>query len=162
MFNRSIHWTVTSVFFGALLATAACKDTNGAEEEPDISSLRLTIGAANAQTVTIGSNPGCSVTGGPITIPINTTVSVTGSFLNSANSPDPVANDATVFRMSGNDGAEIAPTPTTIVWTRTGPFTGTLRGSAATTTGSMQVVAFHLEEQHEDWGECTVPITVTP
>jgi hypothetical protein len=148
----------------AALTLAACKDVSDPDPEPEIETLRLTVSTPNPQTITIATNPGCAVSNGPITIPINTAVAVSASFRNAAGQPDPIANDFTAFRLSGSDnptGAEPTPSPSTIEWTRTGPFTGILSGSAAT-TGSVQFSAFHLEEGHEDWGPCTVPITVTP
>lgn len=149
----------------AALTLASCKDVSDPEPEPEIETLQLTVSTPNPQTITVATNPGCAVTGGPITIPINTTVAISASFRNAANQPDPIANDPAIFKLTGSDnpsGAEPAPTPATIVWTRTGPFAGTLRGSVATTAGSVQFSAFHLEEEHEDWGPCTLPITVTP
>ena len=148
----------------ALLTVAGCKDVSDPEPEPEIESLQLMVFAPNPQTITVATNPGCAVTGGPITIPINTDVEISASFLNAAGQPDPIANNLLIFRLSGSNtptGAEPAPTPSTIEWTRIAPFRGTLRGSVAT-IGSVQFSAFHLEEGHEDWGPCTVPITVTP
>jgi hypothetical protein len=149
----------------ALLTVAGCKDVSDPEPEPEIETLQLTVSTPNPQTITVATNPGCAVTNGPIMIPINTAVAISASFRNAANQPDPIANNLLIFRLSGSDnphGAEPAPTPSTIEWTRTGPFSGILNGSVATTAGSVQFSAFHLEEEHEDWGPCTIPITVTP
>lgn len=143
------------------LGAGACKDTTTRDPEPDIATLQLTIGTPSAQVVTVASNPACQVTGGSIVLPVNTTVSVAASFRNTAGAADPIANDPAVFRLSGDAGAELEPSPPSIVWARTGPFSGTLRGSA-TTTGSVEVAAFHIDEGHEDWGPCTVPLVVTP
>ncbi len=154
----------TLVALALALAVGACDDTDPVgEAEPDIVTMRITVGTAAPATVNVTVD-GC-VESGPIMIPINTTVPITVVFLDAAGQPDPIASDPTVFRLTGSDaphGAEPAPTPATIVWARTGQFAGTLRGSAATTTGSVFFSAFHEEEGHEDAGPCEVPITVTP
>jgi hypothetical protein len=166
MLSRRHHVKVAAAFLLAALAAASCKDTKTQPEpEPEIETLRLTVGGASAATITVASNPGCAVTGGPITIHQNVTTTISASFRNAAGDADPVANDPATFRLSGSDnphGSEPAPTPATITWTRTGPFAGTLRGTATTTTGSVQFSAFHIGEGHEDWGPCAVPITVAP
>lgn len=154
---------MTSLALVLALAIGACDDTDPVEAEPDIVTMHITVGTATPATVNVVVD-GC-VESGPITIPINTTVPITVAFLTTGGVPDPIASDPTIFKLTGNDtphGAEPAPTPASIVWTRTGQFAGTLRGSAATTTGSVFLSAFHMEEGHEDAGPCEVPITVTP
>jgi len=147
----------------AVLAFGACKDTTDPDHEPDVASLRLTIGGTGGQVVTIATNPGCAVTGGPITLPANQARTMTATFLNDAGDPDPVANDATEFTLAGNTGqADPTPSPASITFARTGAFSGTLTGTTATTAGTMFVSLLHSEEGHEDWGPCSVPITVTP
>lgn len=151
-----------SLVLCAILAVTACKDTADPEPEPDVSSLRLTIGATNAQTVNVATNPGCAVTGGPITLKVNTPTAITGSFLNAGGTADPIANSSD-FRMAGTTtNGEIAPTPNTITFTRTGNFSGTLNGTATTTAGSASFALVHIEEGHADWGPCTVAISVVP
>ena len=152
------------VMLVAAAAVMACKDTTD-PHEVDVASLRLTIatpGTANTQTVTIASNPGCAVSGGPIALTVNQARTVTATFLNGAGTADPVANDADEFQLAGGEGENNpTPTPGTITFTRTGAFSGTLTGSAAT-SGSVFFSLLHLEEGHEDWGPCAVPITVSP
>ena len=148
-----------ALLFG--FALAACQDTMDPHEEPDIASMRITVGTG-AQTVNVSGSCAASA---PIALTLNATTPIAVVFLNAAGQPDPVANDASEFRLAGDalvaGGPEPAPTPTTIVWTRTGPFAGTLRGSAATQSGAVALSAFHIEEGHADYG-CSVPITVSP
>lgn len=154
--------TLTLLPLATMLALGACKDTTDPHGEPDVASLRLTLGGTGGQVVTIASNPGCAVTGGPITIVANQSRSITATFLNAAGEPDPVANDPNDFVLAGGQGQQNpTPTPASITFSRTGPFAGILLGTTAT-TGSMFVSLLHPQEGHEDWGPCSVPITVTP
>jgi hypothetical protein len=151
-------WTLCSI---ALLALTACKDTTDPDHEPDVATLRLVVGTTNAQTVTVAT--GCAVTGGPISLTVNQARTVSATFLNASGQPDPVANDADEFQLAGGEGqADPVPSPSSITFTRSGPFTGSLTGTAATTAGSMFVSLLHPVEGHEDWGPCAVPITVSP
>jgi hypothetical protein len=157
------RWTLLPLAAFAL----ACNDTTDPEPEPEIATMRILVGTgANQQTVNVAKS-GCVRTGNPITLALNTTTNISISFLNAAGQPDAVANDAAIFTVAGTTppgtagapAAEPAPTPSTIVWARTGNFTGTLRGSAATTAGSVTFSALHMEEGHADM-ECAVAITV--
>jgi hypothetical protein len=147
----------------ALVAVlAACRDTTDPEPEPDVATLRLTIGTTSPQTVTVATNPGCAVTGGPINLTVNQARAISASFLNAAGEPDPVANDPATFKLAGGEGQQNpTPTPPSIEFTRTGPFAGTLTGTAAA-QGSVFLSLLHIEEGHEDWGPCSVPISVAP
>lgn len=164
--SRNLGWM--PLVLGATLALAGggCESTGDPEPEPQIATMRLTIGGSQTVNVTGQSAPGGScVASQPIAIARNATTTIAASFLNAAGQPDPIANDPGVFRLAGSDnpaGAEPAPTPNTITWTRTGSFAGTLLGTVATTSGSVLLSAFHLEEGHADFGPCAVPITVTP
>ena len=156
-------WKVRCALAAIALVAAACNDTTDPEPEPDISTMRITIGSGGGvQTVNVSAN--CAVSA-PIALTMNTTTPVAVVFLNAAGQPDPIANDASVFRLAGDadvaGGPEPAPNPSTIVWARTGSFAGTLRGSASTLTGSVALSAFHLEEGHADYG-CAVPVQVSP
>ena len=147
----------------ALAGLGACLDTTDPDEEPDIAAMQVVVGTgAGAQTVTV-SRIGCQASGS-VALTVNVTTPIAVTFLNTAGQADPVANDPALFRLAGDadveGGPEPAPTPTTIVWARTGPFAGTLRGSA-TTTGSVALSAYHLEEGHADFG-CALPIMVNP
>lgn len=153
----------TLTLLGALaLVAAACEDTADPEPEPEVETLRLTIGTTNTQTVNIASNPACTVTGGPISLTVNQARTITASFLNSAGQPDPIAMDDDHFQLGGDEGEmNPTPTPSSITFSRTGSFSGTLTGTAAT-QGSVFLSLVHIEEAHEDWGPCAVPITVAP
>lgn len=156
--HRKGLWIVAALF-----AAVACSDTTNPKPEPDIASMRIVVGSgASALTVNVS---GSCVASQPISITVNTTTAMTVTFLNAAGQPDPVANDPAIFRLAGNadvpGGPEPAPTPTSIVWARTGPFAGTLRGSVATTSGSVALSALHIDEGHADFG-CNVPIVVGP
>lgn len=163
MFERKKLLTLATACALAMTATACDDDPIAVEEEPEIAVLRLTVTptGGTAQTVNI-TKAGCAQSA-PIALTLNNTATVSASFLNAAGQPDEIANDPDDFRLAGDadvaNGPELAPTPTTIVWTRTGAFAGTLRGSAATTTGSVKVSGFHIEEGHADFG-CTATITV--
>ena len=151
-----------AVPFACLMLLGACRDTTDPEPEPEVASVRLTIGGTTLQIVTIATNPGCAVTGGPINLTVGQARTLAATFLNDAGDPDPVANDAATFKLGGNEGqADPTPTPGTITFSRTGAFTGTLTGSAAT-SGTVFLSLLHVEEGHEDWGPCSVPISVSP
>jgi hypothetical protein len=156
--NRLLACAVGTVLLGA------CNDTTDPEPEPEIATMRILVGSgANAQTINVAKS-GCVRTGNPITLTVNTTASIAVSFLNAAGQPDPVANDPAIFKVAGSTtggttAPEPVPTPASIVWTRTSGFAGTLRGSAATSSGSVTFSALHIAEGHPDF-ECPVAITV--
>ena len=158
------RWT-KFLMLGSLFAVAACKDTTDPEHEIHVESLRLTIGtpgSASTQIVTIASNPGCAVSGGPIALTVNQAHTITATFLNDEGEADPHANDPEEFRLAGGEGqADPTPTPASITFSRAGAFSGTLTGTTAT-SGSVFLSLLHPEEGHEDWGPCSVPITVAP
>lgn len=144
----------------AALLLGACKDTTEPEDEPNVAALRLTVGTTNAQTINIAT--GCVVSGGAINLTANQARAISASFLNAAGQPDPIANDAGEFQLGGNTGQnDPTPTPSSITFSRTGAFSGTLTGTA-TTTGSVFLSLLHIEEGHADWGPCAVPISVSP
>lgn len=158
------RWTLPMAFIAAV-TLSACDDTIDPDpDEPSIATMRIVVGSGgSAQTVNV-ARTGCSATGGPVTLSLNVTTPVAISFLNAAGQPDAISNDATIFRVAGatigtTTAAEPVPTPGTITWARTGNFTGTLRGTAATTSGSVTFSAFHIQEGHPDF-ECAVSITV--
>ena len=149
------------LMIASLFIVAACKDTSDPDHEPDVATLRLTIGSTNPQTVNVAT--GCAVTGGPINLTVNQARTITASFLNAAGQPDPIGNDAEEFQLGGNTGqSNPTPTPSSITFTRTGAFTGSLMGTTATTGGSVFLSLWHTEVAHPDWGPCAVPITVSP
>jgi hypothetical protein len=135
-FRRSLR----SVAALALLSiAAACKDSTGSDPEPQIASVRVTVGA---QVVTI-SETGQQT--GTLTVPRASTP-VTVAWLRADGSADPVVNSQDFeVRM-------IAQGSTGISFTPAGPFAGTL---AATTSGqkTVRVQLYHLAEQHDEFGQ---------
>lgn len=141
------------VILPAVLFIAACDDIADPEPEPDVATMRLTIGATNPQIVTVNAATG-DVTGGPISIRVNTPTALSVEWLNAAGTPDPVAS-------SGEFELRIDPlTPAAITYTRIGDRNGTLNATATTTTGSGTFQLFHKTAGHEDL-ERIVPIVVT-
>jgi hypothetical protein len=166
MIARQKTWMLPLAFVAAL-TLSACEDTNDPPPEPEIDAMRIVVSPTGAasQTVTVAKD-GCVRTGNPITLALNTTTPIAISFLGEDGQPHDEANDPAIFtaagatpQAGGSPAAEPAPTPASIVWARTGSFAGTLRGSAATTTGSVTISALHIEEGHADF-ECAVAITV--
>jgi len=133
-----------------LVAASACgwTPTDVGDPEASVGSVRLTVGS---QTITV-SNTG-TVTGGPITITRPTAPTISASFLNAAGSQDPVAH-------GGNFQLNATPADTsTLTFTRTSAFVGTLTGVAAGTT-NLTVSLFHVTGSDNDFGPFPVPVTV--
>lgn len=129
----------------SLVATACKESTDPGEEEPEVASVRLTVGAS---TVTVAENG--AVTGGPLRI---TTADqpLSAVFLTADGSVESlVTSDEFRLDVAGGTG---------VTFTRTGPFAGTMRGTAGTTT-SVNVSLFHLIENHADFGPFPVPVQV--
>ena len=138
---------------GALIAlsVAACEDSEEPDlDEPDITTVRLTVGS---QTINISES--CAVTGGPIQIGAGNTP-LAATFLLDNGSPDPV-----VTSLNYELRATVANTALATI-ARTGAFTGTLARVAPGTT-SITVVLFHDDddddEEHNDFS-CAVPLQV--
>jgi hypothetical protein len=134
-----------------LLATgiplAACDDDPvEAEPEPEVATLRLTVGT---QVVTVNVESG-TVTGGPITLPVGART-VQAEFLRADGTPDPIVT-ATAFRL------DVTPTSTAVVtFARTSAFSGTLTGLQSGQSTPVAFALFHLEEQHNEFSR---PVTV--
>lgn len=160
-----LGWSVSRrvVPFALCFSTAlvACSDTNDPSPEPAVTTLQLTVATDPSVVVTVSGSTDCTVTGGPITIPLNTATTITASFLNASGVADEVASDATRFSLAGTSGADPSPTPSSITFTRTTAVSGTILGSEATTEGSM-TLSLYDNLGHDDWGPCAVPITVNP
>ena len=122
-----------------MFAVSACSDSVEPEAEPDVATLRLTIGT---QTVSVNVSSG-AVTGGPIVIPRGSTV-VAATFLRADGSAEPLVT-ATTFRLDVTSGNNAI-----VTFTRTGPFAGTVNG-LQTGTGTVTFALFHLEEAHTEW-----------
>jgi len=122
-----------------LSVVAACKDSTGSDPEPEIASVRITVGA---QVVTI-SETGQQT--GTLSVPLTSTP-VAVAWLRADGSVDPVVNSAEFEVRMLPQGS------TGITFTPAGPFAGTL---TATTSGqkTVRVQLYHLEEQHDEFGQ---------
>lgn len=135
-FGRTLRVAATMALVGF---AAACNGSTDAEPEPQIATVRITVGT---QTVSI-SETGQQT--GTLSIPQgNTAVAV--AWLRADGSVDPVVN-------SEDFEVRIVPQGSTgISFTPAGPFAGTLN---ATTAGQkvVQVQLYHIEEQHDEFGQ---------
>lgn len=124
------------------MGVAACGGDDE-DDEPDVATMRITIGQ------TVVDFPGtCTPSVATVTIP-QAGASVSASFLRGDGSPDPVVT-ADKFELKVEPAAR---------FTRATAFTGTLSGGAPG-TASVSFALFHKEEQHEDFGPCSVNIRV--
>lgn len=129
----------------ALLALALLAACGGDEDEhePDIATMRIIIGATAVDFA--GS---CTPSIPTVVIPA-VGASVAASFLRADGSPDPAVTE---------DEFELKVEPASR-FTRTSAFAGTLSGG---NPGSAQVsfALLHKEEQHEDFGPCSLTVQV--
>ena len=129
------RWMRAAALALMIPAFAACDDSEGPDDEPEIAMVRLTVGT---QTATM--NPSGAVTG-TVTLTRNTATPVTA-----------VALDANGGVISlGNDFRLDLITTGGITFARTSNFSGTLTGATAG-TGTVQVCVLHIEEGHCDFG----------
>jgi hypothetical protein len=143
---RRTTWMLPVLAF-ALITSACGDDPVNEEPEPDVATMRLVVGT---QSITVNANSG-AVVGGPIVLPVNTNVGVTATFLRADGSPDPLVT-ATTFDL------DVAPAVGNVTFTRTGPFTGTLRGTVVGST-VVQFGLLHLAAGHNEF-EYNVAVTV--
>ena len=146
---KSVRWMGMAAL--AMVASlAACNDDPVVDDEPNIATMRITIGSQTVDVDVFGT-----VTGGPITLTTTVDPAVTVQWLILDGSPDPLVT-AAEFEL------RVEPANTGIVtFTSTGAFTGTLNG---VTTGSttIEFILWHLEEDHDEFGEgVPVPVTVS-
>jgi hypothetical protein len=128
------------------LALPACNSTDP-EEEPEVATMRLTIG-----TQTIDVDDAGMVTGGPIAISANTSVSA--QWLKADGSPEDLVSGAEFQLDVTSDNASF------VTFTRTAAFAGTLvRVGPGSTV--LRFSLFHTVEMHEDFGPFPVNITVS-
>jgi hypothetical protein len=128
-----------------VLAMSACKDdsTGLDDDEPDVASLRLTIGT---QVITISDNGTVSPTG-TIVLPVGTSnvaaewLDVTGAVIDDL-SPTEFQLNLTV----STAGAA------TFARSTTDPFAGTLTANAPAEGVVIRFSLFHLDERHDDFG----------
>lgn len=125
-----------------LIVAAACKDDDH-DHEPEVETMRITIGAT-----VVNFTGGCTPSVASVAIP-TTGAAVTAAFLRADGSPDPNVTAAEF---------ELQVTPADR-FTRTGAFTGTLSGGAVG-TAPVSFGLLHVDEGHVDFGPCPLPIDV--
>jgi hypothetical protein len=129
----------------AILATAlflaACSDSAGPEDEPQVTTMELTIGAT-----VVSFTGSCTPSQGSVSIP-SAGAPLSARFLRANGTPDPLVTAAKY---------QLVVTPANR-FVRSSAFAGTLTGG---TPGQAQLsfALLHIEEQHEDFGPC--PLTV--
>ncbi len=139
----------------AVLATgafAACDDdpTTPAEEEPEVQTLTLSVGAS---TVTIDKSTGAA--SGPLLVPAGTST-VTAVWRKADGSIESLVT-------SDEFDLKIEPvTPANLAWTASGAFGGTLTttGLSSGQSTTAQVSLFHKAEQHSDYGPYVITIQI--
>jgi hypothetical protein len=145
-FRRSSAIALTLI---ALSAFAACSNDDPAEpdNEPEIASLRLTVGP-NSVTVSTTQSPTLTVASG--------TNNVTAEWLKADGAVESRVTDAEFeLRIRQTTG-------TNLTWTPTSARAGTLvvSGLSGGATTAAQVSLFHKAEQHDDFGPLAFTIRV--
>lgn len=140
----------------AMVATACDDDPIGPDDEPDTTSIVLTIGTgATAQVVTWTTANG-SVAPININIPASQTRAVTAVFLRADGSVDPIIN-VTDFRLdftaTGGSGVTVAKTDNLAGTITTGATVG------QSTTFTLGLV--HIEEGHNEYATTAGAFRVT-
>lgn len=148
MWNFARHRRLSVItLFAAATALVACGDSTGPDDHEELPhEVRLTIGT---QVVTI--NDSGVVTGGPIMIPVGSTT-ITAVFLDDEDAVMDLSADEYELRVVSDNTAVAS-------FNRTSAFAGTLVGGTAGQT-ILAFSLFHLEEQHEDFGEFDVTVVV--
>jgi hypothetical protein len=123
---------------------AACDDDPTEPEDPaeDLAVIRLSIGGQQVN-ITEGA-------GGSVTIPLGATA-VSATFLDAAGLTLDLGS-AFELRLNSTNTARVT-------FTRSGPFAGSLNGLTAG-NAVVEVVLWHIEEQHEDFGPQNLTVTV--
>jgi hypothetical protein len=143
MFSQAITRRL-AVMFLMTATVAACKESTGEDEdEPEVATMRLTVGS---QTVTVAENG--TVTGGPLRI-ATANQTLTAQFLKADGTVEGRVSEAE-FRLEVT-GA------TGITFTRQSGFVGSIRGAAAGTT-TVNFGLLHVEENHVDFGPFPVQV----
>jgi hypothetical protein len=145
-FRRGLHALAVAALVSSI---AACDgDSTGTEDEPNVASVRVTVGA---QTVTISNN---GTQTGTLTVPQGNSA-VTVAWLRPNGTVESlVTSDEFNVRMTAAAGTS------GVTFTSSGAFGGTLN---ATSAGQkvLRLSLFHLEEQHEDFGPLNLTLTVS-
>jgi hypothetical protein len=146
--RRRFHLTAMLALLA--LGAAACGDDDetGPEEEPEVQTLTLAVGAS---TVTVNRTSGAF--SGPLLVPAGAS-QVTAQWRRADGSNETlITSDEFDLRIVPTNAASAT-------WTANGAFGGTLTvtGLNAGQTTTAQVSLFHKEEQHEDFGPYTLTI----
>jgi hypothetical protein len=147
--RRPLHLLVALL---TLTAVAACSDDDpvAPEEEPEIQTVTLTVGAS---TVTIDKTTGAA--SGQLVVPAGTST-VVAVWKKADGSIESIVT-------SDEFDLKFAPTnPANLSWTASGAFGGTLTTTGLTSgqTTTAGVSLFHKLEQHDDFGPFTITIRI--
>ncbi len=153
MYRTMTRRAAAAAVLALALFGAACSDSTGTkEEEPEIATMRLTIGASTVNVSSTGA-----VTGGPLVIPRGTTSTITASFLRADGSADPLVTSAK-FRLQVTTSTGV----TGITFANATPngLNGTFTTAANATGGTIRFALLHIAENHEDFGPFPVTVQV--
>lgn len=143
----------TAVLSALVFGAAACSDDpTEPDDEPDVQTVTLTVGAS---TVTINKTTGAP--SGNLVVPAGTST-VTAQWLRPNGSNETLITDAEF-------DLRIVPSNTTeVTYAPTGARSGTLTlvNLAAGGTTAAQVSLFHRDEQHNDFGPYPIIIQRAP
>jgi hypothetical protein len=141
--SLSLRRLAAPLAMAALLTTAACSDDpTEPEDEPEVQTMTLTVGA---NSITFDKTTGAA--SGVLTVPAGT--STVAAVYKKA--------DGTVESLVTSTEFDLRITPTTpanLSFTPNGAFSGTLvtSGLASNATTTARAALFHKAEQHEDFG----------
>jgi hypothetical protein len=136
----------------AIASLSACSDDDPAEpeDEPEIQTVTLTVGAS---TITIDKTTGAA--SGQLVVPAGTST-VTASWKRADGSAEPLVTSAEFeLRIVPSNSANAS-------WIPASAFGGSLTTTGLTSgqTTTAQVSLFHKEEQHDDFGPYTFTIRI--
>ena len=126
-----------------LAFVAGCGNDDDHDHEPEVETMRVVIGGTTVNF----TGATCTPSVNSVTIP-TTGATVTATFLD--HDGDLLTLDANEFRLNVEPAGR---------FTRSGAFGGTLRGGTPG-TASISFALFHIEEQHTDFGPCSVSVVV--
>jgi hypothetical protein len=132
-----------------VVVAAACgsDSTEPEEEEPEVFSMRLTIGSTTKTITTASTDRSFAVARGANAVSVQ--------WLKADGTVETIATTVDfTLRMVPATGTPITYTPASAQ-----SFTGTLNVTGAVTNATVNVALFHVAEQHEDFGP--IPITIT-
>lgn len=138
----------TAALAVVLLAATSCESDliPGLDGEPNVTSMRLSIGL---QTITISSSG--NVSGGPITLPVGAPITVSAGFLDPEGQPDPNVTQAS-FQLNVSSGGSVVFQRNNV-----NPFSGTLTASSAG-SATVSFTLYDLENQEAVFGPWPVSV----